>query len=209
MGMIAAVTPRLTITEPVPKMPVSSQALIDKAKIELHIPKQQISQTMLKYETLKPVAEIKCELTCLWNCTWLLKPQRPLWNGFMQAVHKEGVHPGPSTVVFLPMIDLSASDKICILSTKEFVAKQADELNIAPILTFDQPLYQKAIEIQMNKSESSALKNIVLRLGGLHTCMSFLGSIGHLMSFSGLQQVLKIVYAENSVPHMELFEGIT
>ena len=47
-----------------------------------------------------------------------------------------------------------------------------------PILTFDQPLY-KAYEIQWKESGDSELKGITLRLIGLHTCMSFLGSLAH------------------------------
>lgn len=47
------------------------------------------------------------------------------------------------------------------------------------------------------------MKQIVLRLGGLHTEMSFLGSIGHLRRGSGLQELLEvIIYASNSVGHM-------
>ncbi len=32
--------------------------------------------------------------------------------------------------------------------------------------------------------------------------MSFLGSIGHLMAASGLQEVLELIYAPNAVIHM-------
>ena len=32
--------------------------------------------------------------------------------------------------------------------------------------------------------------------------MSFLGSIGHLMRGSGLQELLEVIYASNSVGHM-------
>ena len=46
------------------------------------------------------------------------------------------------------------------------------------------------------------LKSIVVRLGGFHLEMSFLGSIGHLMSASGLQHILELVYAPNAVVHM-------
>lgn len=46
------------------------------------------------------------------------------------------------------------------------------------------------------------LKQIVLRLGGFHTEMSYLGSIGHLMAGTGLEEVLELVYASNSVKHM-------
>ena len=40
------------------------------------------------------------------------------------------------------------------------------------------------------------------RLGGFHTTMSFLGSIGKLMAGSGIEELLAEVYAENSVEHM-------
>ncbi|VDI06569.1 Hypothetical predicted protein [Mytilus galloprovincialis] len=53
----------------------------------------------------------------------------------------------------------------------------------------------------MKKTESD-IKQIVLRLGGFHTEMSFLGSIGRLMAGSGLHEVLETVYASNAVNHM-------
>ncbi|CAC5425517.1 unnamed protein product [Mytilus coruscus] len=53
----------------------------------------------------------------------------------------------------------------------------------------------------MKKTESD-LKQIVLRLGGFHTEMSFLGSIGRLVAGSGLHEVLETVYASNAVNHM-------
>jgi len=46
------------------------------------------------------------------------------------------------------------------------------------------------------------LQPAVIRLGGFHTQMSFLGSIGHLMEGSGLQELLEVVYAGNTVGHM-------
>ena len=46
------------------------------------------------------------------------------------------------------------------------------------------------------------LKKIVLILGQFHTRMSFLGSIGHFMTESGLDAILKLIYAENVVPYM-------
>ncbi|VDI83953.1 Hypothetical predicted protein [Mytilus galloprovincialis] len=53
----------------------------------------------------------------------------------------------------------------------------------------------------MKKNESD-LKHIVLRLGGFHIEMSFLGSIGRLTAGSGLHEVLEPVYASNAVNHM-------
>ena len=69
-------------------------------------------------------------------------------------------------------------------------------------ITFDQPLYWKAIEIQKHNKKDSSVDDIVLILGSFHSLMSYLGSIGHLMSGTGLQPVLEQVYAENTVPHM-------
>ncbi len=54
----------------------------------------------------------------------------------------------------------------------------------------------------------SDLKNFVLRLGGLHLEMSLLGSIGHLMSASGLQHILELVYAPNAVVHKFIGKAI-
>ena len=48
----------------------------------------------------------------------------------------------------------------------------------------------------------SDLSKIVLRLGGFHTEMSFLGCIGHLMASSGLQDLLSLIYSPNAVVHM-------
>ncbi|CAC5372627.1 unnamed protein product [Mytilus coruscus] len=56
--------------------------------------------------------------------------------------------------------------------------------------------------IVKNENTESDFKQIVLRLGGFHTEMSFLGSIGRLMAGSGLHEVLETVYASNAVNHM-------
>ena len=126
---------------------------------------------------------------------------RPSWSGMMQKSH-QGIHPGKSSVMFLPMIDMSASDVICIYSTLEFISSHARQYHVTPIKTFDQPLWWKALNIIDAEPAASNLHDIVLRLGGFHTQMSFLGCIGHLMAASELQQVLELIYAPNAVVHM-------
>ena len=66
-------------------------------------------------------------------------------------------------------------------------------------MTFDQPLYQKATEIV---AASRDLDKVVVRLGGFHMLMSYLGSIGHIMNVSGLADLWERVYAIGSVVHM-------
>ena len=43
---------------------------------------------------------------------------------------------------------------------------------------------------------------VVLRLGAFHMEMSFVGSIGHLMSGSGLAKIIELVYALHAVQHI-------
>ena len=56
--------------------------------------------------------------------------------------------------------------------------------------------------IVANEPSNSDLSSIVLRLGGFHTEISFLGCIGHIMSGSGLREVLEVIYSSNTVAHM-------
>ena len=66
-----------------------------------------------------------------------------------------------------------------------------------PCVTFDQPLWWKACGI--NKE---AGLDIVIRLGGFHTVMSYLGAVGKVMKGSGIEELFNQVYAENTVQHI-------
>ncbi|KAK6172758.1 hypothetical protein SNE40_016354 [Patella caerulea] len=97
---------------------------------------------------------------------------------------------------------MNASDMSCIYSTLRFVVAECKRHQIKPILTFDQPLWWKAQLIVANEPVDSDLSSLILRLGGFHTEMSFLGCIGNVMSASGLEELLGVVYAQNTVGHM-------
>ena len=99
---------------------------------------------------------------------------------------------------FLPIIDLSSSDETCLYSTLLFIKDEAKKKKIeVPCITFDQPLWQKAVGIVEDKN-----LDIVCRLGGFHTFMSFLGSVGKVMMGSGLEELFEEVYSEDTVKHM-------
>ena len=66
-----------------------------------------------------------------------------------------------------------------------------------PCITFDQPLWLKAVEITKSKS-----MNVVCRLGGFHLLMSFLGSIGKVMECSGISELFQVVYSSATAVHM-------
>ncbi len=140
-------------------------------------------------------------LDILWKSSLLLRSPRPSWSGMMQFVH-HGDHPGKSTVIFLPIIDMNPSDTTCIYSTLSFVSENAKCHSVTPVITFDQLLWWKASMILQGEPDYSDLHKIMLRLGGLHVLMSFLGAIGHLMAGSGLHEMLDLIYASKAVDHI-------
>ena len=72
-----------------------------------------------------------------------------------------------------------------------FVCRQAKFYGVTPIVTFDQLLYWKYLIMKASDPVGSCIKSVVLRLGGFHLQISFLGSIGHLMAGSGLQELFE------------------
>jgi hypothetical protein len=142
------------------------------------------------------------KLDLLWNVGWYFRGEdapRPHWSSFMQDVTSgSGIHPPVADIRMLPIIDLNPSDKSCILSTFLFVCNQAKLLDIeVPCVTFDQPLWIKAVEVS-----TAERFNIVCRLGVFHLIMSYLGSICSVMAGSGLTQSLECCYGPYTVNTM-------
>ena len=108
-------------------------------------------------------------------------------------------------MMFLPMIDMKPTDMTCVNSALHFVSEHSRRYGITPVITFDQPLWWKATTIVVGAQEDSPLRSVILRLwggGGFHIMMSFLGSIGHLMAGTGLQELLEVIFAGNTVAHI-------
>ncbi|KAL8570890.1 hypothetical protein ACOMHN_023563 [Nucella lapillus] len=206
MGTIAVVTPGASRPTRIPRKPVDLQEIKAIGQIPIRIYRSDwngLSKVM--YQPVPDVAadDPTSDMDTLWRISWPLKSPRPVWNGFMQEAHADGVYPGKSEVFFMPMIDMSSSDMTCIYSTLCFVSEQAFRYKVTPVITFDQPLYLKAQVIVSSAADSdSHLQSLILRLGNFHTQMSFLGCIGHLMGGTGLQEALELVYAENAVVHI-------
>ena len=92
-----------------------------------------------------------------------------------------------SRIEILPFINLDPSNPSTIYTAMCFAQEQIEKhgLKVCP-MTFDQPLFQKASEIV---AASNNLDKVVVRLGGFHLLMSYLGSIGQIMSGSGLAEL--------------------
>ena len=126
-----------------------------------------------------------------------------------------GIHPTGEdflSKVFCYKIDESIKSKILILPftlglPSDFTtifsdlmyARNASNMKTL-FVTFDQPLYLKAMKIVSNFPE--LFKCSLIKLGEFHLIMSYPGSIGFVMSGSGLKDLWSTVYAECSVVHM-------
>ena len=132
----------------------------------------------------------------LWHMGWFVSDRdelRPSWAGFNSSVHctKPVV---ASDIRLLPIVDCNPNEPACVYSTLVFVAGQAQKMNnITPVITFDQPLWLKAVKIV-----NSTGLNVLCRLGAFHTEMSFLGSLGTLMSGSGLTDAMECCYGPHT-----------
>lgn len=204
MGIISIHPPLKTTNSKIPRIKANLLDIKDLASVEIIPYIQEITPcTSLLYMKLNEseIQDPNSDLDLLWKVSWTEGGIRPGWLGMMQLV-QQGQHPGKATVNFLPMIDMNPTDLTCINSTLHFICKDAEKHNAQLTATFDNPLYWKARTIIENQPLSSPLKRIVLCLGGFHLKMSYLGTIGHIMAGTGLDQVLAQVYSENTVIHM-------
>ena len=195
MGVIAAITPEgdihddVIISRPKKLIPIKeviankgiSIQYYDETKNLLYCVKLKPKRELLLPHT-RPQSFVLDQLRAA--SVFNPKAMQPMWSGFMQNI-SQGVHQGKAKIVILPIIDLNSSDYLCIYSTLLFVQDQARQLDVkTTCLTFDQPLCKKAQEIVVTRSLDFIL------LGGFHTLMSFVGSIGYFMQGSALSEAL-------------------
>jgi len=115
-------------------------------------------------------------LDSLWVSGYILEiVPCPSWSGFMKVAMNNDQYER-SRIVTLPFINLDPSNLCTIYTALCFAQAQCEKhgLQVCPV-TFDQPLYIKAAEIVASAQD---LDKVVVRLGGFHLLMSYLGSIG-------------------------------
>ena len=208
MGGVAYVTPSGIVE----KSPVKrTMQLLSAAAVGTfgQIPIKTFSKPAvpaLQSVTMEPlqIADTHRVQTSAFDYVWMLgymlnlTPCLP-WSGFMKTVVKSEEFQ-TSRIETLPFINLDPSNPSTIYTALCFAQDQCDKhsLKICPV-TFDQPLYQKASEIV---AASQDLDKVVVRLGGFHLLMSYLGSIGQIMTWSGLEDLWGQVYAKTFVVPM-------
>ncbi|XP_022204652.2 uncharacterized protein LOC111061263 [Nilaparvata lugens] len=105
-------------------------------------------------------------------------------------------------IMAVPFINLDLSNMSTIYTALLFAADQSKKQNQTCIVTFDQPLFLKAMDIVGASDKDSKISKTVVRLGGFHLLMSYMGAIGKIMEGSGLEDLWGTVYGKATVSHM-------
>lgn len=120
------------------------------------------------------------------------------WNGFMEQV-SDGLEFSRSKILFLPFIRAPPTDYNTVFTSLMEVSNQSTAHGQKiTFVTFDQPLFIKARDI-VESGHHPELNSVVVRLGGFHLLLSFMGCIGTIMGGSGLKELLTTIYAGQSV----------
>ena len=111
----------------------------------------------------------------------------PGWSGFNAILFPEMAY--KSNIGYCPMIDRNSTE----YSTIYTVLKHAQKLTSAleqqdTVVTFDLVIYMKAKQIQWRYPEEFA--NVIIRMGGFHIALNYLGLIGKKYLDSGLDDLL-------------------
>ena len=190
MGMMLTVTPFIKHKTIIPRVKVSKSEIENAGRITISEFFLVDHHSYVKhFMDLQVLDADRCQINLLWKASLGFQNPRPAWFGTMQLVYR-GSHPGRSSYMCLPLIDMDPTNIYCMYSTLKFISTHASKYDVIPVVTFDQPQYWKAEGVQQH----SDLSPMVIRLGGFHK-FSFVGSIGSTMDGSGLQQIIETIYA--------------
>ena len=90
---------------------------------------------------------------------------------------------------YLPVVPHSPSNPAVVEEVIKSFQKTARELGLSyTVVTCDQAVYEIVHALRVRNPE--AYSDVVLRMGGLHILMNFMGAIGHIMKCSGLEEVI-------------------
>ncbi len=216
MGGIMCVTPgsaitNTDVTDRIKVQPTAATlAQVNKVSLQTYSARNTKGIDGISVKDLGDIRRLSSEksvyplLDTLWMCgTWLKAPNNPSWSGYMELVTNESKEYQTSKVVILPFVNLQPTSLDAIYTVLVFAAGECRRHGQKTCLvTFDQPLYAKAVDMVTAASSDDDLSSIVVRLGGFHLLMSFMGAVGYIMGGSGLKDVWSTIYATDSIEKM-------
>ena len=110
MGQIATFTPAINNTRQIPRLKVDMEVVKHLAKVNLveqKDPKSVQSEILYKRVEVFQHDMYNDNLDIMWEVSFHLPQPKPMWSGYMQMLHHNMPHPGRTSDIFLPTIDLA------------------------------------------------------------------------------------------------------
>ena len=137
MGMIVTIKPAQKLKISVPGITVNFEDIEAVGKVNIkHLTFPCTGLNELTYNTLTALDHKNTKIDAielLRDISLCLTRPLPSWSGTLQMVHV-GPNPGPSSAIFLPLIDLNPSDVHCIYSTLTFICGHAQRYGTIPMV---------------------------------------------------------------------------
>ena len=114
------------------------------------------------------------------------------WADYHASKVHESVNVVPSSSCLLPLFSEESKSIAMIKHSMSIAAKAIQHVNPGqtPCITFDQPLFAIAKQIQWRYPEEYGEKRYVVMMGGLHTEMTLMSCIGKWLEDSGWTSAL-------------------
>ena len=127
------------------------------------------------------------------------EPVNITWAGYHSELCEHEIHPRP-IISMLPMFRHSAHTAAMIRHSLTVVERAIRVVNPGqiPVVTYDQPLFALAKQIQWHWPDDFGEDKFIVMMGGLHIEMAALRMLGHWLESSGWVHCL--VQAEVSTP---------
>ncbi|KAJ8043656.1 hypothetical protein HOLleu_10851 [Holothuria leucospilota] len=112
MGMIAVLTPEKQTSYLVSRRNVSELSTAETSKVDI-IEYRFATHALrnIKFQKLPGLQHCDMRVDILWELSFHFKQPVPNWQGMMHILCQGQMHPGRSSVHYLPMIDMYPGDK--------------------------------------------------------------------------------------------------
>ena len=109
----------------------------------------------------------------------------PSWSAMISRV---SLPMTKTEIGYLPLWNSSPTDISTVYTVMVSIQTLTNQMGQEhTIITFDQAIYKTAKEIQWKRP--SLFENMVIRLGGFHILMNYLGTIGKMVAGSGVAEL--------------------
>lgn len=198
-GDMEELIPRLPKSEMLQKIPYNIEIARYTGPKKLTPPKNSIK---VKVPTLATLAQTAILLNrarerdlAFFKNVYNGDPEHSGYN--TKRTREEGLSLQPKTrAIYLPLIDMPPAEYETIPTSMLQIKRLTEATGqLFALLTLDQQLYRYAVEIQWALPEVFPASSFILRLGGMHMLMSFIGAVRNLMTETGLADIMSAAFA--------------